>query len=150
MNAIRWIVPLLLMSLLVEPAVVLGQQGTLVGIWSSHITDAYGNVAGVIFIRFDANGSLYRKLYPRSVGTGGAVFQEWGQYRLLSGQPAIQWIIQRYAPHQCIAGWCEPAMPYVGHWVVSYFAFQGPNTVSFSDRGNPGPPQVFIREPRIP
>ena len=111
MKAMRWIVPVLLMILLAEPSVVLGQQGTLLGIWSSHITDAYGNVAGVIFMRFDANGSLYRKLYPRSVGTRGAVFQEWGQYRLLPGQPAIQWIIQRYAPHQCIAGWCEPAMP---------------------------------------
>jgi len=150
MRAVPFIVAAVLIIVVAQPMSVGGQQESLVGVWSSHITDAYGTVQGVIFMQFGANGGLYRKLYPRSVGTGGAVFQEWGTYRLLTGQQGIQWIIQRYEPHECIGSWCEPYMPYVGHWVVSYFTFQEPNTVSFRDQGNSGPPQVFIRQPRMP
>jgi hypothetical protein len=150
-RAIPLIGMIVLMVLFAQPpAPVRGQQSPLVGIWSSNITDAYGKVQGVVFMAFAAHGELYRKLFPRSVGSGGAVFQEWGEYRLLPSGAAIQWIVERYAPHQCIAGWCEPYMPYVGHWVISYVTFQGRNTVAFRDQGNSGPPQVYIRQSRIP
>ena len=126
------------------------QRNPLAGIWSTRIVDSYGRVQGIAYVQFGANGALYRKLFPRSVGTGGAIFQEWGIYRFVPGRSAVQVLIQRYAPHQCIWGLCEAYMPYVGRWVTSYFQPQGPNTVAFTDQGNAGPPQVFIRAARIP
>lgn len=132
------------------PATVGAQQNPLLGIWSTRIVDSYGRVQGVAYVAFSASGVVYRKLFPRSVGTGGAIFQEWGVYRFVSGRPAIQVLIQRYAPRQCGFGLCEAYMPYVGRWVVSYFQLQGPNSVAFQDQGNPGPPQVFIRASQIP
>jgi len=140
------------LTVLIAQTVFVGAQqlNPLVGIWSTRITDATGRVQGVGYVQFRANGALYRKLFPRSVGTGGAIFQEWGVYRFLPGRSAIQSIIQRYEPHQCLGGWCEPYMPYVGRWIVSYFQFQGPNVVAFNDQGNYGPPQMFIRAQRIP
>jgi hypothetical protein len=126
------------------------QQNPLVGIWSTRVADAYGRVQGVAYVQFGPNGAVYRKIFPRSVGTGGAIFQEWGVYRFVPGRPAIQLLIQRYAPRQCAMGLCEAYMPYVGRWIITYFQVQGPNTLAFTDQGNSGPPQVFIRAMRIP
>jgi hypothetical protein len=142
------VVALMLLAPLVTP--VAAQRNPLAGLWSTRIVDSYGRVQGIAYVQFGENGAVYRKLFPRSVGTGGAIFQEWGIYRFVPGRSAIQVLIQRYAPHQCIQGLCEAYMPYVGRWVTSYFQSQGPNTVAFTDQGTPGPPQVFIRATRIP
>jgi len=104
-----------------QPGLVGAQRNPLVGIWSTRVVDSYGRVQGVAYVQFGPTGALYRKIFPRSVGTGGAIFQEWGVYRFVQGQQAIQMLIQRYAPHECGFGLCEAYLPYVGRWTVSYF-----------------------------
>ena len=68
------------------PVIEAQQQNPLAGIWSTRITDSHGRVQRIAYVEFGLNGALYRKLFPRSVGSGGAIFQEWGIYRFVQAK----------------------------------------------------------------